>query len=38
MWGFDHRSLITVQGGFYFHPSDVGLSPGTPVEEKATQR
>jgi hypothetical protein len=25
-----------VLGGFYFHPSDEDLSPGTPVEEKAT--
>jgi hypothetical protein len=28
--------LKSVKCGFYFHPSDEDLSPGTPVEEKAT--
>jgi hypothetical protein len=28
--------LSALKGGFYFHPSDEDLSPGTPVEKKAT--
>jgi hypothetical protein len=36
---FSNSRTLTnfVQGGFYFHPSDEDLSPGTP-EEKATPR